>query len=63
MSKPMAAELKAVVVSDLEAAAAMLNNALERLHPSLDIYKAIKEVDDQLDSVKFNIEDGDYDRT
>jgi hypothetical protein len=35
---------------------------LRRLHPSLEIYRSIKEVDDLLDSVRLSLEEGDYDK-
>lgn len=54
-------DIKGEVSSDLAGAAKMLDQALRRLQPSLEIYKSIKEVDDLLDSVLLCLQKGDYD--
>ena len=56
-----ASELQEQVLSDLTGAAKMLSQALQRLHPSLDLYKSIHDVDDALDSVIMSLQEGDYD--
>ena len=55
-------DLKSDVMNDLLGAAKMLDQALSRLHPSLELYKSIKEVDEALDSVRMSLEEGDYDK-
>jgi hypothetical protein len=54
-------ELHEQILSDLNGAAKMLDQALRRLHPSLDIHKDIHRVDDVLDSVILSLQEGDYD--
>ena len=56
-----ASELQEQVLSDVTGAAKMLSQALQRLHPSLDLYKSIHDVDDALDSVIMSLQEGDYD--
>jgi hypothetical protein len=54
------AEIENPVFDDLKGAAKMLDQALSRLHPSLELYKDIKKVDEQLDCVRLSLEEGDY---
>ena len=54
-------ELHEQLISDLTGAAKMLDQALQRVHPSLDIHKDIHRVDDALDSVLTALIEGDYD--
>ena len=54
-------ELQEQILSDLTGAAKMLSQALQRLHPSLDLHKSIHDVDDALDSVIMSLQEGDYD--
>lgn len=52
-------QLHKFVASDLRGAMKMTSQALERIHPSLDIYKELKKVDDELDSILMALEDGE----
>lgn len=58
----MANEINQQVLSDLQGAAKMLSQALQRLHPSLEIHTDIRRVDDALDSVVLSLAEGDYDQ-
>lgn len=53
-------DIKADVLKQIDSAAEFLSQAITQLHPSLDLYKELKEVDNMLDAVRDALKDGDY---
>lgn len=59
-ARSMSDELKELLSKDLEGAAKMLDQALNRIQSGM-IHTAIKALDDDLDSVRDALAEGDFD--
>lgn len=55
-------ELVKSLLVDLRAAQKMIDQAMSRVHPSTDVFKAIKTVDEDLDSIVEGLEEGDFEQ-
>lgn len=54
-------DIRKNVLHDLQGAAKMIEQALNRLHPSLDLWREIRKIDEMIDDVRTGIEDRDFD--
>lgn len=54
--------LKQKITTELGGAYGLLGQARDRLHPSLDIYKEIKKIEESLKFVLEGLEYGDFDK-